>query len=48
MLQTELDDAYFSVLQSHLKELKFPNGDLISAELGRGNEATGYLHFPHA
>lgn len=42
MIQQELDDAYFETVQEHLKALKFRNGVLISAVLGRGNEGTGY------
>ncbi len=43
MIRRELDDEYFSSIQAHLKELKFGNGVLISAELGRGNEGTNYV-----
>jgi DNA mismatch repair ATPase MutS len=43
MLKKELDDEYFARLQDHLRELKFRDGVLISAELGRGNEGTGYI-----
>ena len=37
MLNKELDDEYLASVQDHLRELKFRNGVLISAELGRGN-----------
>lgn len=48
MLKTELDDEYFATVESHLKALKFPDGVLISAELGKGNEGTHYiLRRPH-
>ncbi|HLF90096.1 MAG TPA: hypothetical protein VI451_14210 [Anaerolineales bacterium] len=48
MIKEELDDEYFARIQYHLKELKFPYGVLISAELGKGNEGTGYiLRKPH-
>jgi len=48
MLQEELSDAYFVSIKKHLKMLEFRNGVLISAELGRGNEGTGYvLRKPH-
>lgn len=48
MLQKELADDYFATVQHHLKELKFRNGILMSAELGVGNKGTGYvLRKPH-
>lgn len=43
MLEKELSDEYLASIQDHLKELKFPDGVLISAELGRGNEGTNYV-----
>lgn len=43
MIRRELDDEYFGRMQDHLKELKFRNGVLISAELGEGNEGTHYM-----
>lgn len=43
MLEKELSDEYLAGIQDHLKELKFPDGVLISAELGRGNEGTNYI-----
>lgn len=43
MLDAELDDAYFAAVDAHLKRLRFHSGVLISAQLGRGNEGTGYL-----
>ena len=42
-LQRELDDDYFATLSSHLRELRFRNGELISAELGRDNRGVGYV-----
>ncbi len=42
MLKKELDTEYFARVQHHLKELKFRNGVLISAELGKGNKGTNY------
>ncbi|HET9377094.1 MAG TPA: DNA mismatch repair protein MutS [Chthoniobacterales bacterium] len=42
-LQRELTDEYFAAIQNHLKELKFRNGVLISAELGQGNKGTNYI-----
>ena len=43
MLKRELDEEYFTSVQDHLRALKFPNGILLSAELGAGNEGTGYV-----
>ncbi len=43
MIQGELDDDYFAVVEKHLKELSFPRGALLSAELGEGNEGTNYI-----
>ena len=42
-LKKELDDEYFSNVQSHLSVLKFRDGALISAELGDGNKGTHYI-----
>jgi len=48
MIKKELDDGYFASVQKHLRELKFRDGVLISAELGKGNEGTDYtLRKPH-
>ena len=43
MLKRELSDEYFASVQNHLIELKFPNGVLISAALGKGNKGTNYI-----
>jgi len=43
MLKKELSDEYFAVVQNHLRELKFRDGVLISAELGKGNKGTNYI-----
>lgn len=43
MLKKELDDDFFMRIQNHLRELKFRNGVLISAELGKGNESVNYI-----
>lgn len=43
MLRTELSDDYFGVVQEHLRRLKFRDGALISAELGRGNKGRNYV-----
>lgn len=43
MLQKELSDDYLAEIDQHLRNLKFPEGVLISAELGRGNEAMNYV-----
>src|SRR6266545_1720329 len=48
MLKKELDDEYFASVQNHLRQLKFRDGVLISAELGKGNKGTDYiLRKPH-
>ena len=43
MLIRELDDEYFNCVENHLKELKFREGVLISAELGKGNKGANYV-----
>jgi DNA mismatch repair ATPase MutS len=43
MIQQELSDDYFAIVENHLKMLKFHDGVLISAELGNGNEGTNYI-----
>lgn len=43
MLTGELDDTYFQTIEAHLRELKFPRGVLLSAELGKGNRGTSYV-----
>ncbi len=43
MLESELNDEYFQTIDSHLKELKFRHGVLISAGLGKGNKGKGYV-----
>jgi DNA mismatch repair ATPase MutS len=43
MLQSELDNTFFDVVQEHLRRLKFDGGELISAELGKGNKGRGYV-----
>ena len=43
MIQQELSEDYFSVVENHLKELRFRKGVLLSAELGRGNEGTNHV-----
>jgi len=48
MLKRELSDEYFVRIQNHLRELKFRESVLISAELGKGNKGANYtLHKPH-
>ena len=42
MIIQELNDAYLGEVQDHLTQLKFPNGALISAKLGKGNKGTNY------
>lgn len=43
MIQQELDEAYFVEVETHLRELRFRNGVLLSARLGRGNEGADYF-----
>lgn len=43
MLSMELDEGYFLSVQNHLKQLKFRNGVLVSAQLGEGNKGTNYV-----
>src|ERR1039457_2188997 len=42
-LQRELDDEYFQTISYHLKQLRFRNGELISAELDRDNSGLGFV-----
>jgi DNA mismatch repair ATPase MutS len=42
MIKEELNDEYISGIQNHLKELKFKDGILISAKLGKGNKGVNY------
>jgi len=43
MLTRELDDGYLSTVDEHLERLKFRDGILLSAELGKGNRAENYV-----
>ncbi len=43
MLKKELGDEYFATVRDHLVALKFRNGVLISAELGKGNKGVNYI-----
>jgi DNA mismatch repair ATPase MutS len=43
MLKAELTDEYIAGVRGHLKELKFREGVLVSAQLGKGNEGTNYV-----
>jgi len=43
MLKKELTEQYMGTIKSHLKELKFRKGALLSAELGNNNEGTHYM-----
>lgn len=42
-LQRELDDDYFQQLGRHLKQLRFREGELMSAELDRDNSGINYV-----
>lgn len=43
MIQEELSEEYFGLVEGHLKALKFRDGVLVSATLGPGNEGTNYV-----
>jgi DNA mismatch repair ATPase MutS len=43
MLQRELNDNYFLLVNEHLNELKFRDGALISAHLGNYNQGVDYV-----
>jgi hypothetical protein len=42
-LQLELDDEYFDTLSHHLGQLRFRNGELLSAQLDRDNGGINYV-----
>jgi hypothetical protein len=42
-LQRELDDDYLQTIGYHLKQLRFRNGELISAELEGDNSGIGFV-----
>jgi len=43
MIRRELSDDYFNVIRTHLKNLRFDRGVLVSAALGKGNAGVGYV-----
>jgi len=43
MLAQELDDEYLRVVQEHLSQLRFRDGILMSAKLGKGNRGVDYI-----
>jgi DNA mismatch repair ATPase MutS len=43
MLKEELGEEYFASVQQHLRRLKFRDGVMISAELGKGNKGANYV-----
>lgn len=43
MIQQELDDEYLDLVEQHVQQLRFPQGILLSAQLGKGNEGSGYF-----
>jgi len=43
MIQRELDDAYLALVEQHIRVLRFPQGMLLSMQLGKGNEGTRYV-----
>ena len=42
-LRREIDDDYLAIIKDHLQELKFQNGVMIGARLGRGNKGRDYV-----
>jgi hypothetical protein len=46
-VRDELSEEYIAVLEHHLKQLRFRNGVVLSAGLGKGNKGADYLlHLP--
>jgi len=45
-LRTNLDEEYFQIIDAHLKRLKFKEGVLMSARLGKGNKGIDYVLHP--
>lgn len=43
MFVSELDDEYLSVLEGYLERLRFRDGVLMSAQLGKGNKGAQYV-----
>jgi len=43
MVQENLGGAYLDQVEAHLRELTFPQGVLLSAQLGQANKGTHYL-----
>jgi DNA mismatch repair ATPase MutS len=43
VLREELGDEFFAAVEEHLQQLKFRRGVLVSANLGKGNKAAGYV-----
>ena len=43
MVEHELDDTYLMKIKEHLGELKFPEGERMSAQLGKGLKGEGYV-----
>ena len=43
MLSRELGDDYFEAIEDHLRRLRFRDGVLVSAELGKGNKGVSYV-----
>ncbi len=43
MVESELNEDYFTLIKKHLKNLEFNDGMLISAQLGKGNKGANYI-----
>jgi hypothetical protein len=42
-LKRDLEDGYVAVVEDHLQALRFPHGELLSAELGRAHKGRRYV-----
>ena len=42
-IRSEIDNEYLEEIEEHLKELRFRDGILIGARLGRGNKGSNYV-----
>lgn len=47
LVQEELSDEYIETVNEHLRQLRFSDGVLISAQLGDGNKGRDYLLHKH-
>jgi hypothetical protein len=49
MVKRDLDDEYLVSVENHLRDLRFRNGELVSAEIGKAGKGRRYLlhHVPN-